>query len=361
MIKMDVRRDSAQPRIAIPAIIEDGHRPLWSVMIPTYNCARYLRETLLSVLVQDPGPDRMQIQVVDDHSTLDDPEAVVQELGRGRVGFIRQPRNVGHTRNFDTCLLQSRGHLVHLLHGDDRVRDGFYKTMARPFQMNSKIGAAFCGQEIINEQSEQIHVSAPLEMESGILENWLERIAIGQRLQTPAMVVRRRVYEQLGGFDHRIRYYGEDWEMWVRIAAAYSVWYQNEPLAAYRVHISSLSGQTQKTGENIRDLRRAIEINRAVLPEREAERITRLALEAAAEGALRRSRRMINAGEMRAPLAQMRQALGCSHSPRVILETLFGLLVWLKHSFGGVRELGSRYRRQKPVTMSLDASSQVRQ
>jgi hypothetical protein len=90
-------------------------RPLWSVMIPTFNCAAYLRDTLASVLEQDPGRDVMQIEVVDDHSTRDDPAAVVAELGRGRVEFFRQPRNTGVTTNLTTALQRSRGHLVHLL------------------------------------------------------------------------------------------------------------------------------------------------------------------------------------------------------------------------------------------------------
>ena len=116
-------------RAAIPPVAPGTPRPLWSVMIPTYNCAAYLRETLASVLAQDPGPDVMQIEVVDDHSTKDDPEAVVAEVGHGRVTFYRQPQNVGHTENFATCLQRSRGRLIHLLHGDDGVRDGFYRKM----------------------------------------------------------------------------------------------------------------------------------------------------------------------------------------------------------------------------------------
>ena len=105
------------------------HRPLWSVMIPTYNCAALLRETLKSVLAQDPGREQMQIEVIDDASTKDDPEAVVRELGQGRVAFHRHSKNIGATANFNTCLSRSRGTLVQILHGDDLVLPGFYDRM----------------------------------------------------------------------------------------------------------------------------------------------------------------------------------------------------------------------------------------
>src|SRR4051794_38490682 len=134
--------------------INDGeHRPVWSVMIPTHNCARYLGETLESVLRQDPGPTLMQIEVVDDHSTADDPELVVKELGKGRVRFYRQPQNVGQLANFHACIDRSRGKLVHLLHGDDCVRDGFYRKLQRAFENNSTIGAAFCRHIYMDEGS----------------------------------------------------------------------------------------------------------------------------------------------------------------------------------------------------------------
>ena len=60
-------------RAPVPPVTDARARPLWSVMIPTYHCARYLAETLASVLDQDPGPEAMQIEVVADHSTADDP------------------------------------------------------------------------------------------------------------------------------------------------------------------------------------------------------------------------------------------------------------------------------------------------
>ena len=99
-------------------------RPKWSVMIPAYNCAHLLPETLESILQQDPGPEHMQIMVVDDASTDADIEALVQQIGKGRISFYRQPHNVGSLRNFETCINMASGHLVHILHGDDRVKKG---------------------------------------------------------------------------------------------------------------------------------------------------------------------------------------------------------------------------------------------
>jgi len=66
--------------IKISKVTDSIDRLLWSVVIPTYNCAKFLKETLQSVLAQDPGEAIMEIIVVDDHSTKDDPEAIVKEF-----------------------------------------------------------------------------------------------------------------------------------------------------------------------------------------------------------------------------------------------------------------------------------------
>jgi hypothetical protein len=272
----------------------------------------------------------MQIEVVDDCSTRDDPAAVVEEVGGGRVTFYQQPQNVGHCRNFDTCLERSRGKLIHLLHGDDGVREGFYQTMERPFAEHPEIGAAFCRYISIDEHGHWQTISPLEQMESGVISNWLEKIATGQRLQPPAMVVRREVYEQLGGFDRRISHYGEDWEMWVRIAARYAVWYEVEPLALYRVHSASLTGNTMRTGENGRELRQVIEIIKAYLPEEHAQAWTDSARINFAFACLRRARRMSDAGDQQGSLAQIREALRTYRSLPVISQAarLFALRAW---------------------------------
>jgi hypothetical protein len=315
-------------RAVIGPVAEGEERPMWSVMIPTYHCAAYLEKTLASVLAQDPGPEVMQIEVVDDCSTEDDPAAVVAKVGRGRVGFYRQPVNVGHVANFNTCLQRARGQLVHLLHGDDMVRPGFYSRLGVAFCERPEIGAAFCRYISMDERGHWQTIWPLEQAESGIVENWLEKIAAGQRLQPPAMVVRRAVYEQLGGFDRRIRSYGEDWEMWVRIAAHYPVWYEVEPLALYRVRTASLTHGSMRMGENVQQLRRVIEIYQEYVPPETAGQVAREALESSALAALRRARRLIHAGEFRTPLVQMREALRCSRSAAVLGRVVYVAAVW---------------------------------
>ncbi|MBD2606886.1 glycosyltransferase [Scytonema hofmannii FACHB-248] len=306
-------------RATIPPVPEGTPSPLWSVMIPTYNCAKYLRETLKSVLAQDPGFEVMQIEVIDDCSTKDDPQAVVEELGQGRVGFYRQPYNVGHTKNFETCLKRSRGKLIHQLHGDDCVQDGFYRKMQPAFEDNPDIGAAFCRHRIMDEYGSWQTISQLEQPESGVLTNFLERIASFQHIQTPSIVVRRKVYEVLGGFDSRLSW-TEDWEMWVRIAANFPIWYEIEPLAIYRKHSASNTGRNMCTAENLRDARRAINIFQSYLPTSKASQVANKARENWALYTLQFVvPQYLTEGNTSAATAQIREALKCNYSFKVIM------------------------------------------
>jgi glycosyltransferase involved in cell wall biosynthesis len=321
-------------RPTIPPVADSVPRPLWSVMIPTYNCAEYLRQTLASVLAQDPGPDVMQITVVDDHSTLDDPAAVVEELGRGRVEFHRQPHNVGLVKNFQTTLELSRGKLIHQLHGDDLVRDGFYQKMQTAFIDNPEIGAAFCRHIMMDEHSHWQYISVLEQQESGVLpSSWLDLLAGFQRIQTPSIVVRREVYEKLGGFDHRLTGGIEDWEMWVRIAANYPIGYEVEPLAMYRKHSNSRSNINNRNGTRFHQIRKAVNIFQAYLPKEKADLLYKHTMQNCAFYTLEMADEILAEGDMRSTINLIREALKCSRSFKVVRSAgriiLLNGTVWL--------------------------------
>lgn len=249
----------------VPKIPEGVVRPLWSVVIPTYNCARYLEETLQSVLKQDPGPDVMEIIVVDDCSTNDDPEKVVKILGQGRVQFYQQPKNVGKSANYSMGLQLSKGNYIHLLHGDDTVNDGFYNKMETLFNEHPDASAAFCRCNYINSDSEITGETTLIANREGVLENFQTQIATWQLIQPPSIVFKRTVYETLGAYDGRLKYI-EDWEFYVRSSVYFEFAYTPEKLANYRIFSENSSSQSMKGGKRVATVDQVIEIIDTYLP-----------------------------------------------------------------------------------------------
>ncbi|RZK23831.1 MAG: glycosyltransferase [Hymenobacter sp.] len=314
-----VRIPTAAPAIA--ALPPGPERPLWSVMIPTYNCTPFLIQALRSVLAQDPGPAAMHIEVVDDAGTDADVAALVAELGAGRVQYFRQPRNVGSLRNFETCLNRSRGHLVHLLHGDDLVLPGFYQAIGGLFEQYPSAGAAFSHYASIDEAGRRTHRFGPLEAQPGLLPNWLLRIAQDQCLQYACMVVRRAVYERLGSFYGTD--YGEDWEMWVRIARYYPVAYTPALLAEYRGRTTSITAEKERLGHVMASASRAIALIQQHLPAADKQRIAERSRQRYAYLGIGGAYRLLrDTRDWSLAQGRIRQSLALSRHPTVYVQVL---------------------------------------
>jgi glycosyltransferase involved in cell wall biosynthesis len=302
-----VNRILLSPPIIHP-VAHPANRPLWSVMIPVYNCAAFLQDTLESVLAQALDEDSMQIEVIDDASTDADVASLVQEVGKGRIKYYRQAQNLGSLRNFETCLNRARGHLVHLLHGDDRVRPGYYQKMNDLFSRFPEAGAAFCRFHYIDEKGQALYNHQAESDVEEILDNWLVRLGQQQRIQYCSISVKREVYEKLGGF-YGVTY-GEDWEMWMRIARQYPMAYTPEVLADYRIHAQSISGQAFATAKNLKDLQWVINTFQAYLPESERPMVRKSAMKFYAHYALRVANRLWHSSyNSQGVKAQIREAL----------------------------------------------------
>ena len=310
-----------------PAIapLTSANRPLWSVMIPTYNCTRFVKQALESVLQQDPGEELMQIEVVDDFSIDGELEALIKEIGKGRVLFYRQPQNRGSLRNFETCLKRAKGHWVHLLHGDDMVVNGFYKEVQTLFEDFPQAGAAIVKNSYINTDGYETGIERQIQEKRGIIQNWLEIIATRQRLQPPAIVVKREVYEKLGGFF--AVHYGEDWEMYTRIAANYPVAYSPQYLAKYRVHGDNITSQSYLKGQHVKDLKTVIDIIQGYLPPHLKKKVKRASLRIKSEWFARHAH-AVYLKNPKAALLHAKHALKLSTNP---LTIGFSGLLYLKY------------------------------
>lgn len=305
----------------INSVPQDSHRPFWSVMIPTYNGTKYLEQTLKSVLVQDPGVREMQIEVVDDCSTKDYPEELVKDIGQGRVSFFRNPQNVGLVNNWNACIRRSYGRWIHILHQDDVVLPGFYKKLEHDIAIacNDDIGAAFCRYVFMDEDGHWNNLSRLEKRKSGILDNWVQEIAVVQLIQFPSMVVKRNVYEKLGGFYPPV-HYAADWEMWKRIATDYSVLYEPEILACYRQHTGSESSRLINMAKDIADIGMSIDVSKTYLPVDATDKLSTCAREHYALYALNTAQQMIFKGSWENGKNQIREALNLSYSAKVLVR-----------------------------------------
>ena len=268
------RTPQSPPQIApLPSGCE---RTLWSVMIPTYNCTSFLEKTLESVLSQAPDASLMQIEVIDDFSTDGDVEHVVKEVGKGRVGFFKQPQNSGSLRNFETCINRAVGERVHILHGDDFVLPGFYEEIDFLFNSNPSVGAAFTNFKYVSPDNGELWTGKQLSESKGILDTIFDTLATGQVIQPPSIVVKRSVYEDLGSF--YAVHYGEDWNMWARIAAKYPMAYSPEVLARYRLHANNITTRSLISGQNIADTLKVIDLIQELVPQEKKRKLRKKAV-----------------------------------------------------------------------------------
>ncbi|HMP90676.1 MAG TPA: glycosyltransferase [Kiritimatiellia bacterium] len=219
-----------------------GIRPFWSIMIPVYNPdINLLRETIESVFTATSGPDRCQIAMVDDGSTVS-LDTFYEEVASRGVEIYRNRERVGIMGNWNQCLAHARGQWVHLLHQDDRILPDFYRAMEAGIAAVPAIGAAFSQISFIDDAGAFIRKGHMTQQEAGVMNAWIENITVNLVAQCPGMVVRREVYDRLGGFDTSFSY-NADQEMWQRIAVEYPIWYDPRPMAEYRVHPASATYQ----------------------------------------------------------------------------------------------------------------------
>ena len=220
------------------------------MVIPVHNCADYLAEALPEVLAQLGHRDDAEILVVDDAST-DDPAQVVETLGRGRVRYRPNPGHLGAIATFNRCVELARGELVHLLHGDDLVRPGFYPAMELALADPTMV-AAVCRVQDVDAHGSSTYITRSYRNGTGLWTNALDALAVSNRVRTPGIVVRRAAYEQVGGYRTDLPH-AADWEMWTRLAAYGPVVFVDEVLAGYRRHEASDTSTRVRSGANIRE------------------------------------------------------------------------------------------------------------
>ena len=282
-----------------------GARPYWSVMIPTYNPqADYLEETLNSVLQQDPGPEQMQIEVVDDGSPKVDAIALVQKIAGDRVTVFRSPVNKGLAGCWNTCIERSHGEWVHILHQDDLVFPRFYSVLGRLISAQPTAGAAFCRYDFIDSKGVRVLEQPALQAEPGPIDHPSETLAIKNQVQCSAIVVRRSAYERVGGYDGQF-VFTLDWRCGLESPPVFLSYITRNCLLHFGFRPESETSRLAKTGETVRDSMRMIKTFPNYIPANRVKAVQSQARHWVCDLALQKASAFIKDGNPTSAMAQI--------------------------------------------------------
>ena len=229
--------------------------PLVSVVVPTFNSARYLPLTLQSILAQESVS--IEIIVVDDGST-DDTEDVVAALGcDNRLRYVKQPASGGPSGPRNTGIRLALGEFVALCDSDDVMAAGKLREAIAFLEASPTLGLVFADMILFRDDGQDVPgtflskcAGFQLLPKKKIAEKWhlLDREATFEALLSDnfvgisGIVARRSALLSVGGFDETLSP-AADWDLALRITRAHQVGYLDMIGHRYRLRNSGLTGQ----------------------------------------------------------------------------------------------------------------------
>jgi glycosyltransferase involved in cell wall biosynthesis len=212
-----------------------------SILIPTYNMANYLPLALDSALAQNH--DDIEIVVVDDGSTDDTAEVIRPYLPHVRYSRQEQ-QGVAPARNRALGLLQ--GEYVRFLDADDVLCPDTLSQQVELLDRHPQV-ALVHGQAQIIDSGGKVQGLRRLPLPGGGAvvtpsAQAFRRLLRGCDICASTVMVRMTALQRVGSFRQEC-VPGEDWDVWLRIAAYYDHAYIARPLAYYRIHQNSATAR----------------------------------------------------------------------------------------------------------------------
>jgi glycosyltransferase involved in cell wall biosynthesis len=220
---------------------KDASLPLVSVIIPAYNAARFIWQTLESVSLQTYK--NIEIVVVNDGSTDDTAIMVGQFAERDQRVILIQQLNAGVAAARNCAIQNSQGEFVAPIDADDIwYPHKIEKQVERIFSASADIGLVYTWSAHIDEEGSLTGGLNAGDREGSVLIDLVYRDFIGNG---SVPLIRRTCLDEVGGYNKSLRDRGaqgcEDWDIALRIAEHYKFLVVPEILVGYRQAFGSMS------------------------------------------------------------------------------------------------------------------------
>ena len=321
----------------------NGHTPLVSVCLPSYNYAPFLRQCIDSI--QEQTCSDFELIIIDDAST-DESLQIIQTYRDSRLRFERHLSRLGSVVTWNHCLELAQGEYVSFLCADDFFLPDKLQRQIDVFRQDTSIGLVHTDGYWVTESGEQERTFSqvfPTDLQDYLAEDHttpapmeLRRLAGGYNyIHLSNAMFHRRWAIEVGGFSTHFPY-AADWDLWLRLAERHTVGYLARPLAAYRRHSRNLTLAMQRSGQEFRDWYGVTEAAFERWPAQAGEptSVRRTAYRVIRQHLLARVHADYAQG--RNPAVRRDLRLGFRHDPQLLTDSL-ALATYLKALFGGKR------------------------
>ena len=209
-----------------------------TVITPVYNGAKYIEETVNSILAFAPKTG-FQYIVVNDGST--DETLDILKSYSSRIQIISQP-NCGESSAVNTGLLAAKGEYVVVISSDDPIfTSEIFEGVQEFFEANPEVSAWYPDWRMINEHGDFVRVVKPKEYS---IENLVGRAIC---LPGPGTFFRREMAIKIGGRQEKFKYVA-DYDFWLRLSDLGPLRKRNKVVAQWRYHKNSTTSSMAGLG-----------------------------------------------------------------------------------------------------------------
>jgi glycosyltransferase involved in cell wall biosynthesis len=236
-----------------------------SVIVSTYNYAKYLEDCIYSILNQTYQD--FELIIINDGSTDNTDDIVSRHLSNEKIIYIKQ-NNTGQAIATNNGILKASGDLIAFLDADDLWEPTKLEKQVKLFSRDS-IGVVYSRVKFMDANGLPINKKLTGRYfipRSGHITNFL---LFENFIPYSSAVVRRECFDNFEMFNSEYKN-GLDWDLWLRISTKYEFVYVDEYLLTYRVgHPGQLTSNIER-GIQCANLilDRFIENNPSIAPEK---------------------------------------------------------------------------------------------
>ena len=220
------------------------NKGLVSIITPVYNGQDFLDRSIKSVLAQTY--ENWELLLIDDGSSDNSVQIIKYYLEDNRIKLLRNESNSGIPTTRNKGIENSTGEFIALLDQDDEwLTHKLEKQVNKFLEIDDSFGLIYSNVEVRTDQGILADQKKEIEPEASIQSN-LELMLSRNLITSPTAMVKRKALEEVGLFDESIRWGGDDYDLWIRIAHKYKFDYIDEVLCIRHEHQQNYSADKKR-------------------------------------------------------------------------------------------------------------------